>query len=149
MKQLKLVAFSLILTFVFTHVQAQKNEKKQKMEAAKIEFITQKLNLSPEQAEKFWPVFNEFDVKRKEIRKSRAALRPDTSNVSISDEQLKKDMDNFFSLKQKEIDLEKEYYGKFQKVISIRQVSDLYRSEKLFAVHLLKKLGDRKKHNNK
>jgi hypothetical protein len=34
-------------------------EQRAQMESFKIQFITKKLNLTPEEAEKFWPVYNE------------------------------------------------------------------------------------------
>ena len=37
--------------------------KKEKMEAMRVGFITQKLDLTSEEAQKFWPVYNEFQKK--------------------------------------------------------------------------------------
>jgi Spy/CpxP family protein refolding chaperone len=34
-------------------------EKRAQLESFKIQFITKKLNLTPEEAEKFWPIYNE------------------------------------------------------------------------------------------
>jgi hypothetical protein len=46
------------------------NDQKERVEALKRAFITERLNLTVAEAEKFWPVFNEFDDKKKEIKKS-------------------------------------------------------------------------------
>ena len=42
---------------------------KEKIEAARIGMITNKLGLTPEQAEKFWPIYREFSEKRMGLRK--------------------------------------------------------------------------------
>lgn len=41
---------------------------RQRIEAARIAFITERLGLTPEEAEKFWPVYREFYQKRIELR---------------------------------------------------------------------------------
>jgi hypothetical protein len=46
-------------------------EKKEQIKAAKVAFITNELNLTPTEAEKFWPIFNAFDDKQHDIRKNK------------------------------------------------------------------------------
>jgi hypothetical protein len=46
------------------------NDQKERVEALKRAFITERLNLTVAEAEKFWPVFNEFDGKKKEVKKA-------------------------------------------------------------------------------
>jgi hypothetical protein len=43
-------------------------QKREQIKAVKIAFLTTELNLSPSEAEKFWPVFNAFDDKQFELR---------------------------------------------------------------------------------
>ena len=38
------------------------------IEAARIGMITERLGLSPDQAQRFWPMYNEFSQKRQQIR---------------------------------------------------------------------------------
>src|SRR5437879_9747223 len=45
----------------------QKANAKEKIKAARIGLITQRLGLTPEQAQKFWPIYNEFSQKRTEL----------------------------------------------------------------------------------
>ena len=47
---------------------AQDKAAEQKIQAARIALITERLGLTPEQAEKFWPLYNEFSQKRKGLR---------------------------------------------------------------------------------
>jgi hypothetical protein len=125
-------------------------EKREKIDSAKTAFITERLSLTPAQSEKFFPLYKEYNDKRKALRKDRGALKSQSGNLSATDEQLKADMNTLLDLRQKEVDLDKEYFGKFQKVISIRQVAELYHSESLFTRELIKNYrGDRDRHTRK
>ena len=71
MKKLLYILFFMTLL----GVSAQGPEARKKIEAAKIALITERLDLTPEQAEKFWPIYREFGTKRKEIRRDLDAAR--------------------------------------------------------------------------
>jgi hypothetical protein len=113
---------------------------KERIRAAKIGLITNRLNLSEEQAKSFWTVFNEFENKRGEIRKSIRQITIESRNLTSSDERILAGLKEILNLKQKEVDLEKEYQAKFLKVISARQLSELYKTEQLFNQMLVRKL---------
>lgn len=119
--------------------------RKEKMESMKIAFLTQKLDLTPDEAQKFWPVYNEFQKKREELHKKR---REETKSAkgnldSLSDKQIEAFVDGEMAFRQKNLDLEKEYHGKFKSVLPIRKVAKLYRAEDMFARHLLEQISDR------
>ena len=54
-----------ILVFAVLFVSAQNGEPS---EALKIAYITNRLNLSPEEAQKFWPIYNNYSVELKVAR---------------------------------------------------------------------------------
>ena len=119
--------------------------KKEKVESMRIAFLTQKLDLTPDEAQKFWPVYNEFHKKKEELNKKK---REDNMNKkanfdSLSDKQIEAMVDNEMAFRQKNLDLEKEYHGKFKSVLPIRKVAKLYRAEDMFAHHLLEQLSNR------
>ena len=97
--------------------------------------------MTEEQAKSFWVVYDEFDKKRNEIRKNIRQMTAESRNITTSDDRILSDIKEIFSLKQKEVDLEKEYLSKFLKTINIRQVSELYKTEQLFNQMLVKKLN--------
>ena len=115
---------------------------REKIETAKIGFITNRLNLTSEQAPKFWPVYNEYNAKKQAIRR---ALRPfKTANATATDEKLLADLKEMIDLRQKEVDLEKDYMNRFLKVIHPRQLAELYHTEQDFRKELLKMLRDQR-----
>jgi hypothetical protein len=68
-------------------------------------------------------------------------MTAESRNITTSDDKILSDIKEIMSLKQREVDLEKEYLSKFLKTINIRQVSELYKTEQLFNQMLVKKLN--------
>ena len=68
MKRILKIVATLLCVLSFSTAQAQ--HKKEKIEALRVAYLTNKLELSPAEAEKFWPVYNEFHSKMKELRRS-------------------------------------------------------------------------------
>lgn len=138
---------SILITVLFiafsTSLKAQDDipRGKEKIRAAKVGLITNRLNLSEEQAKTFWIVYEEFDKKRSEIRKNIRQMTAESRNITASDDKILSDLKEVLSFKQKEVDLEKEYLSKFLKTINVRQLSELFKTEQLFNQMLVKKLN--------
>ena len=113
----------------------------ERIKAAKVGLITNRLNLTEEQAKTFWVAYDEFDKKRNEIRKNIRQMTAESRNITTSDDKILADIKEILNLKQKEVDLNKEYLSKFLKSINVRQVSELYKTEQLFNQMLVKKLN--------
>jgi Spy/CpxP family protein refolding chaperone len=122
----------------------ERGAAREKIETAKIGFITNRLNLTSEQAPKFWPVYNEYNAKKQEIRRGLRQLKTDSTATTATDEKLLEGMKEMMQLKQKEVDLEKDYMNRFLKVINPRQLTELYHTEQDFRKELLKMLHDRR-----
>lgn len=133
-----------LICFVFSiNVKAQDEplKGKEKIKAAKVGLITNRLNLTEDQAKGFWVVYNDFDTKRWEIRKSIRQITAESRNTTSSEDKILSDLKEILNLKQKDVDLEKEYMSKFLKVINVRQVSELYKTEQLFNAMLFNRLN--------
>ncbi|SHL01329.1 Spy/CpxP family protein refolding chaperone [Hymenobacter psychrotolerans] len=113
------------------------------LETAKIAYITEKLALTPDQAQRFWPVYNEFTAKRRDVNRRMRQLRTDDPEAQ-SDQQIRESLSQALALRQQEVSLEKEYFEKFQKVLTIRQVGKLFMAERQFTKEVLKRVTDRR-----
>ncbi|GAB3204209.1 hypothetical protein K0O23_10520 [Pontibacter aydingkolensis] len=114
-------------------------ERNENVEAAKIAYITDKIELTADQAQKFWPVYNEYEAKRRALMKDyRSGYRKDVDEMS--EQEAKARMDEMFDTKEKELALEKEYAARYQRIISTKQLIKLYRAERDFTKLLLKRL---------
>ena len=85
------------------------HQKRERIESMKIGFITDKLSLSTEEAQKFWPVYNEYQAKQEKIRKGwrqfeTGQIKPE----DLSEEQLNELMKAKLDSKIEEAKLDKE-----------------------------------------
>ena len=110
--------------------------KKEKIEALRVAFITQKLNLTTDESQKFWPVYNDYQDKVKASRQEFRRL----SNTFTTDKDAQDYLDAELLLKQREYSLYKEYYEKIKKTIPIKKVAQLREAEEDFKKELLKQL---------
>lgn len=117
-------------------------ERREQINAQKIGFLTKELDLTPAVAEKFWPVYNEYETKKEELHKMFFENhRPDMVDISeLSDEEAAEKADNFIIMDQKSLDLKKEYYLKLKEILTPQQILQLYRAEKEFQRFLLEKI---------
>lgn len=110
------------------------------LENAKIAFITTRVSLTQDQAQKFWPLYNEFSAKRRELNRSGRLLRRDVTE-GMTDQQIRDNLTQSFAMRQQELNLEKDYFDKFQKVISLRQVAQLFQAERDFTKEVIKRVA--------
>jgi hypothetical protein len=123
-------------------------EKKEQIEAARIPFFNNYLGLTTSESEKFWPVFNEYTNKQKELRQAHAknmkAIK--TKKIAeLSNDESETLIKSELALKQSLLDLEKEYIGKFRTIISVQKVAKLKEAEVQFKKDLLQKARDKRK----
>ena len=96
----------------------------EKLQAARIAFITSRINLKPEQAERFWPVFNKYTDQRESTMKSISELN--RGSEAISEDEAKTRVQKRIQLQQKLIDDEKVFVAEVSKVITYKQVLMLH-----------------------
>lgn len=123
----------------------RQQEKNDNIESMKIAFLTTKLDLTPEEAQKFWPVYNQFNEKLQELRKKRRQEEREAKKNfdELTDKEVEQAIENDLAFRQKELDLQKEYNAKFKAVLPIKKVSKLYHAEEQFKKVLIDKLRDR------
>ena len=120
----------------------QPGAKREKIEAQRVAFITQELNLTTAEAQAFWPVYNEYDAKRHEFKKSfRDAEDIHKEDIDkLSEKEAAQILDNQIIEAQKLLDLRKEYHAKFKVVLPAVKVLKLYDTEREFQKMLIEKL---------
>ncbi|MEL6535444.1 MAG: Spy/CpxP family protein refolding chaperone [Bacteroidota bacterium] len=123
--------------------EGRRSARQQEMESARIAFLTQKLDLTSEQAQQFWPIYFELEDKRREIRKSLRDTRME-AGAEFSEEEASNMIVAFQDMRQKELTLEKEYSQKMLGVLSARQVVKLLRAEEEFRQYVIQQLRERR-----
>ena len=124
----------------------RKEERREEIESMKIAFLTRRLDLTPDESQRFWPVFNQFSDELKKVRKDHASqkreLKDDIS--SLSDKDAEKIVDGEIIFRQQEVDIMKKFHPQFKQVLPIKKVALLYGAENDFKKELLEKIKDRR-----
>lgn len=137
----------ILILFIFFSFQkgfGQGNDAREKIQAARIALITERLGLSPEQAEKFWPVYNEYTQKRRALSKDLQQARNQVNINQMTEEQSQNLMNMSLDIKERQIQLEKQYAQRLTNVISARQLLSLKKAEDDFRKMILRQLEERK-----
>jgi Spy/CpxP family protein refolding chaperone len=113
-----------------------------KIQAQRVAFFTERLNLTPAEAEKFWPIYNEYDAKRAKLNaeESRLINLFKENKSSMTDKEIDNDIKKIFETRKAITALNEEYYQKFRQVLPARKVMKLIITETQFRVWLLNKL---------
>ena len=150
MKKISTIAcFTLIFTTLFLNAQ-DKKPMKDRVDAMKIGFITDRLNLTPEEAQAFWPVYNAYSRELDDLRKGR---RENLMNArenfdGMSDAEIEKAVDNEISFRSSELEIIKKYHPQFKKILPIRKVALLYKAEEDFKRRLIEMIKERRDNND-
>jgi hypothetical protein len=141
-----LLIFVLGLSYIFIYSQNEDkflNKDREKIKAQKVSFISHSLDLSVNEAQAFWPVYNEYDKKLEKIfTDGRNMIRMDKID-NMSDKEAEQIAEKFIENETQMANLQKEYYAKFKTVLSPKKILKFYASEKEFHRKLLKDLRDR------
>lgn len=113
-----------------------------RMKAMKVAFITEKLGLTPEQSQGFWPVYEEFQNKQRDIRQ---ASRPGKNINQMSDVELEKHLYQNLENEAQLLELKRTYLERFQEVITIRQIALLQKAERDFNRQVVERLLELRK----
>ncbi len=118
-------------------------EKKEMIKAHKIAFITERLQLTPTEAEKFWPVYNEHEAAmesfHKEFRKKHPFEEEDIE--SIPEAEANNFIEDQMKHEEQAIAMRKEFVAKLKGVISANKILMLMEAEKDFRVEVVRKVA--------
>ena len=117
----------------------------EQIKAARIAFLTNRLDLNSDQAQKFWPVFNEYEKEKRALLKEysgrKRALVADRNYENMTDQQASQMIDVYIEQKEAEAKIEKKYLEKFKAVLTPQQTWKVIRFEGEFRRSLMQRLG--------
>ena len=113
-------------------------EMREKMDAYRVAFITEKLDLTAAEAQEFWPIFNEREKRIHALKKERRKNKKDSDFDKLTDTEIQAMIDSHFDFKQQELDTEREYAAKFAKALPMQKVIMLHHVEHEFRRKILK-----------
>lgn len=131
----------LILTMPLTHLTAQ-NTNLEKLNTYKIGFFTKRLNLTSQEAEKFWPVYNEYQTQKNLIQLEKVKLIRtfNQGESSLSDSQVSEIGDKLIGCIAQESALSITLHKKLKEVLPPGKVIRFYQAENQYKAQLLNEL---------
>lgn len=131
------------------HRRGDEKSFKAKLEATKVAYFTEKLNLTPEEAQVFWPVYNKWWGERQEankkVRESMVAIEKLEEKGGYTDPQMKKLIKEYSKNLALESEIFDMYIEEFYKVLPTGKVAKIFVAEKGFR-DMLTKMWREKKH---
>ena len=144
MKKLLAAIGCLLLGTFMLQAQPDMPPDNDKIKALRVAFLTQELDLSPEQAQVFWPVYNEFHKELRGLKEERKNILMGIDEQELSEGELEKRIQRGFDLEEEIVALRIEYHEKFKSILSLQKIADLYAAELHFQRRVLEELHKRK-----
>ncbi len=156
MKRQIILYLSLLFIFSNSVVKAQRGsgyhqDRWEKYRSEKVAYLTSSLELTPAEAEKFWPVYNQMDKERWEAQKMRREMEEKVRDAGekMSDKKVIELTREFAGSMQKEGALCTRYNEEFLKILPPQKVLNMYKVEKEFRMYMIKKYRDHGKDSKK
>lgn len=149
----KLIIIVLFLTSLSSFAQdgplrERFKQKKEQIKSLKIAFITNELNLTPDEAAKFWPLFNAFEDKQQEIKKQKMKAFLDRKDDNTLDQLSEKEAANILNQMESTEDelyqLKKKFITSLKGVLPATKILKLKKAEEEFSKKLLQQYRDKK-----
>jgi hypothetical protein len=150
MKRHTILLISLFV-LVFTGLKAQEDGKFVNMiQNQRIAFYTQKLGLTPEEAQKFWPVYNEYSRKKDLLGSDKKKLINfyNNNSATMTENDIDVTIKKYVQIVKDETSLFENYNKKFRSILPASKVLKLYLAENQFKEWLLKEIKMRENKMN-
>ncbi len=130
----------LLLSATTLAAHAQQGEGRgSRVQAVKVGYLSERLKLSPEQAERFWPVYNRCSEERRNLRHSyQGAAAPGNRDEAM------RQLDGNMEFQEKDLAVRKRCQDEYLKVLSPQQVATLVDAERDFKKMLVDQMRDRR-----
>jgi hypothetical protein len=131
----------LIVTLPLMRLSAQ-NTNLEKLNAYKIGFFTKRLNLTSQEAEKFWPVYNDYQAQKNLIQLEKVKLIRtfNQGEGTLSDNQVSEIGDKLIGCITQESALAVSLHKKLKEVLPPGKVIRFYQAENQYKAQLLDEL---------
>ena len=141
MKKFLLIAVLLgtICPLVFAQPDPDQMSRNPRIAQYRIAIFTEVLQLTPEEAQTFWPVYNSYLAQKENIRKSGKPAKP---LDNMSDAEIEDQIKRHFEAQTRMLELDKQLVEDLRKVLPVRKIAKLNNAEKEFRASLLKKLQE-------
>ena len=142
-KRSLILGMLLLISIISYSQKGERNEKMdEKLKAQKIAYITSELELSPEESQVFWPIYNEHETEIKKLREGMKWVKPSSEMTEEAAAEL---VNQSLEFEEKALQLKKGYLNKMAEVLPMTKIAKLQMLEREFKRKMLGKIRDRYK----
>lgn len=152
MKNIKTITLMLLFLSIASYSQPGKfkekmQQKKEQVKSMKIAYITSELNLTPDEAAKFWPLYNDFEEKQREIRQDKIKNYMDRSQSSdkLTEKEATSLINQMETAEEELHQLRKKFITNLKGVLPATKILKLKKAEDEFSKKLLQQYRDKRK----
>jgi len=118
---------------------------RERIKSERIAFITERLSLTAEEAQRFWPVYNELSQQMDGIKKEQRAARKNLGDrlASMPDRDVEVAMNEDLNRQQQLLDLQRKSMTDLSKILPPKKVAMLLKAERDFKLEMLRKMKER------
>lgn len=152
MKYSKIITLIILFISIATFAQPgsrtkeRMQQKKEQLKSMKIAFITTELNLTPDEATKFWPLFNAFEDKQRELKHERIKNYMDRiDSDKLTEKEANTLLAQMESTEDELFQLRKKFVANLKGMLSTVKILKLKKAEEEFSKKLLQQYRDKKR----
>ncbi len=152
MKNIKPITLLLLFLSIASYSQPGKfkeklQQKKEQVKSMKIAYITSELDLTPDEATKFWPLYNDFEEKQREIRQEKIKNYMDRSQSSdkLTEKEATTLINQMETAEEELHQLRKKFITNLKGVLPATKILKLKKAEDEFSKKLLQQYRDKRK----
>lgn len=146
-----LILLSLFLGMMQLAYAQPHQGKNNEIESYKVAYLTNKLELSADEARVFWPIYNNWQREQAELRAERIQKMISFKKMDeideLSDSQVEALLANELNFKQKALNIERKYYFQLKSSLPIKIIGKYYRAQESFKKELLNKYREGRRRN--
>lgn len=138
MKKFLLIGFIL---FGSLQLFAQQDDHQKQIQALKTAYITEGLNLNSQEAEKFWPIYNAYIVKRRDLYRRQHA---DVEHLEcLCEAEAKDKLKEYVEIERQDYVLRKTFYGDLMNFFTAKRLIQLHNVENNFNKKMIREYRER------
>ena len=140
---MKKILLILILTLSISSF-AQNKDRQERIKALKIAFITERLQLTKTEAQKFWPIYNAFDSENQKMRRETMGKFRKVDFESMSDQEAENHLEDLMATDKRKHELKQEFVKDLLKVLPAKKIILLKASEDAFNRRMMEQFKKRR-----
>ncbi len=145
----RLILLFAIVMFLPQTANSQRQQEAERIASYRIAFFTRRLDLTPTEAEKFWPVYNDYESRKNKLQQERAVLLRyiNQNERNMSEAELLESADRLVTFPVEEAALTLELHEKLKAILPPVKVLRVYQTEQMFRNQLLNDLRNVRRGN--